>query len=272
MKKISFILGIAALIFSQSLNAQDPKHKNYYKNVAPIEQESYQVTFDDMVAKMDYSKFAFKLKNLSNDFILLRKAESSFLIDGKEYREKVKELIIKPNKTKSGTFNVSGETNYHVNNYSFQLGGVYLLPANGKVHEAPNFDLPASKNTLKFGDFELKLKKLKKETKETIATFEVTYRGNDYAILDPSKLGVILPDVGDDEFANDAKGGTKILRKGKKTIIKAVFHIPARYKDMQFANMEILWRDTFQSSTPTILEGGKVDFVLDPGLTAGKNR
>lgn len=265
-------LGLAAFCFNLSLNAQDSKHKNYYKEAPPIQQEAYEMSFSDIVARVDYSKFAFKLTNSTNDFILLRKAESSFLIHDKAYREKTKELMIKPNKTRVGTFNVSRQTNYHVDAYSFQLDGVYLLPVVGKVHEAPNFILPASKNTIQFGDFELKLKKLKKETKETIATFEVNYKGNDYAIIDPSKLAVIIPDVGDDEFANDAKGGAKILRKGKKTIIKAVFHIPARYKDMQFANMEILWRDVFQSSTPTKLEGGTVDFVVDPGLTAGKNR
>lgn len=167
MKKIIFTLGLSALLLNQSI-AQNSKHKNYYKSVVPIEQKSYMITFDDMVSKIDYSKFAFKLTNLTNDFILLRKAESSFIIDGKRYHEKQKELIIKPTKTKSGTFNVSGETNYHVDEYSFELSGVYLLPTTGKTHEAPNFHLPASKNSLKFGDFDLKLKKLKKETKERL--------------------------------------------------------------------------------------------------------
>lgn len=272
MKHLTFTL-IATFLFSTiSLMAQDPKHSNWYKSVDPIETDEYKFSIEDMVSKMDYSKFGFKLKNNTNDFILLRKGESSFAIDGKDYNEKDKEIVIKPNKTKSGTFKVSGETNYHVDNYTFTLDGILLLPVEGKVHEAPNFDLPASTNEIKFGDFKVKLKKLKKETQETIAAFEVTYLGKDYAIIDPSKLAVTMPDVGDSEFANDAKGASaKLLRKGKKMNFKAVFHIPAKYKDMQFANMEILWRDMFQSSKPKALKGGKMDLELDPGLTDGKN-
>ena len=276
MKTLTFSL-LAALLFSGlSLTAQDENHKNYYKSVDDIEEESYTMSFADMVSKMDYNKFAFKLTNETNDYLLLRKEESAFVINGKEYKEKEKEVVIQPNKTKAGTFSVKNEdeeaVNYHVDNYTFKLDGIYVLPSEGNVHEAPNFELPASKNEIKFGDFKVKLKKLKKETKESIALFEVTYLGKDYAIVDPTKLAVTIPEKGDNEFANDAKGANaKLLRKGKKCQIKAVFHIPAKYKDMQFANMEILWKDVFQTSVPTKIGGASIDFEVDPGLTEGKN-
>jgi len=275
MKKITFAL-VASLLFSGlSLMAQDEDHKNYYESVDPIEEESYEISFGDMVSKMDYSKFAFKLKNLTTDYLLLRKGESSFTIDGKEYKEKKKEIIIKPNKAKAGTFNVKGEdgVNYHADEYTFNLDGIYVLPVDGEVHEAPNFDLPASKNEIKFGDFKVKLKKLKQQTQESIFAFEVTYLGNDYAIVDPTLLAVIIPDRGDKEFANDARGaGVKLLKKGKKAQFKAVFHIPAKYSDMQFAEMQVLWRDMFQTSTPTKVDGASIDFELDKKLTAEKNK
>lgn len=270
MKNLIFTLA-TTLLFG-SLSAQDSKHVNYYKNPAAVENETYQASFDNVVSKMDYSKFAFKIKNLTNDYLIIRKDECAFTLDGKEYTEKDKEIIVSPNKQKVGTFNVSGETNYHVDNFSFKLGGLYILPAEGKVHEAPNFKLPASNNEEKFGDFKIKLKSLKKETKESVAVFEVTYLGDDFAIVDPSKLAVTIPDKGDSEFANDAKADGDILKKGKTCTIRAVFHIPAKYKDMQFANMEILWRDVFQTSLPTKVEDVSVDFEIDPGLTAAKNK
>lgn len=272
MKKIALLCAGLYLSTSVAVQAQDPKHKNFYKQVAPIEQSNYKVTFDDMVAKMDYSKFAFKLQNLTNDYILIRKSESSFIIDGKSYNEKEKELIVRPNKTRSGVFKVAGETNYHVDAYSFELGGLYMLPANGTVERVPNFSLPASTNEIVSGDFKVRLKALKKKTKETVATFEVEYLGDDYAIIDPSSLAVTVPDKGDNQFANDARNtNSKVIKKGKKVSFKAIFHISAKYSDMQFANMEILWRNTFQVSKASPIAGGKVDFVLDPGLTEGKN-
>jgi hypothetical protein len=275
MRKITCTL-ITTLLFSGlSLMAQDENHKNYYEGVDAIEEESYEITFADMVSKMDYNKFAFKLKNLTTDYLLLRKGESNFAIDGKEYKEKKKEIVIKPNKTKAGTFNVKGEegVNYHTDEYTFNLDGIYLLPIDGEVHEAPNFDLPASKNEIKFGDFKVKLKKLKQQTQESVFAFEVTYLGNDYAVVDPTKLAVMIPSKGDKEFANDARGAAAILlKKGKKVQFKAVFHIPAKYADMQFAEMEVLWRDMFQTSVPVKFDTASIDFELDKKLTAEKNR
>lgn len=273
MKNLTLSLATTFILGSLSLTAQDPKHVNYYKAPAAIETEQYSLSFDDLVAKMEDSKFAFKLKNLTTDYLIIDKGASAFVIDGKEYKDKDKEIILPPNKTRNGVFRVSGETNYHVDKYTFKFDGVSLLPADGKVHEASNFKLPASTNEITFGDFTVKLKNLKKETKETIATFEVTYKGDEFGIVDGSKLAVTVPDKGTSEFANDAKGQDgQLLRKGKSCTVKAVFHIPAKYSDMQFANMEILWRNTFQSSSPTPLEGGSVDVELDPGLTAGKNK
>lgn len=272
MKNLTFTLATTFLLGSLSLTAQDPKHTNYYKNPDAVTNDTYEASFDNVVSRVDFCKFALKVKNNTNDYLIIKQEESTVVIDGKDCKEKEKEVIVQPNKAKSYTVNVSGEANYHVDNFTFKLGGIYVLPAEGKVHEAPNFKLPASNNEAKFGDFKIKLKNLKKETKETIAAFEVTYLGNDYAIVDPSKLAVTVPDKGDSEFANDAKADGDILRKGKTCTIKAVFHIPAKYSDMQFANMEILWRDVFQTSTPNKVDEVSIDFELDPGLTAAKNK
>lgn len=272
MKNLTLSLATTFLLGTFSLSAQKG-HTNYYKTPASIEKDQYSLSFSDLVSETDYSKFAFKLKNNTSDYLLIDKGGSSFVINGKEYKDKDKEIIVKPSKTHNGVYRVKDETDFHVDKYTFKFDGVSLLPADGKVHEAPNFKLPASTNEITFGDFTVKLKNLKKETDETFATFEVTYKGNDFAIVDASKLGVVVPDKGTTEFANDAKGQDgELLRKGKSCTIKAVFHIEAKYVDMQFANMEILWRNTFQTSTPTKLEGGNVDVEIDSGLTAGKNK
>ena len=41
---------------------------------------------------------------------------------------------------------------------------------------------------------------------------------------------------------------------------------------MQFANLLIVWKDTFNDSRITALSPQTVQIVVDPGLTVGKNK
>ena len=64
-----------------------------------------------------------------------------------------------------------------------------------------------------------------------------------------------------------------LLEDGDKFNVQAVFHIPGKIVDMQFANLMIDWRDAFVSTklNPTnITETFKME--IDPGLTAGHNK
>ncbi len=259
------------LFLGSNLVAQKKDHKNFYKKVNPIEKENFVVDFKNMVSHQDYCKFGYSVDNQSEDFIVVNWSKSAIIINGTEYKDTKKEQIIKPGKSKSGTYNVAGETNYHVDAFSFKLDGISVIPADGTTSEAPNFKLPASTKEISFGDFKVKMKKVKKETKETEANFEVVYTGNDYAIINTSKIGITVPNKGADEFANDGKGKVILLNKGEKCQIKLVFHISAKYSDMQFANMEIVWRDAFKTSVAKDVDQSLVEFNLDPGLTEGKN-
>ena len=74
------------------------------------------------------------------------------------------------------------------------------------------------------------------------------------------------------EYANDIKNpNPKLLFKGDKLKIKAVFHIPGRIADMQFANMTILWNDSFRETNAQKLKGHEITFNIDRGMTNGKN-
>ena len=84
---------------------------------------------------------------------------------------------------------------------------------------------------------------------------------------------VIKVDGTDKEYANDVKSSDPklIFKKGEKIKVKAVFHIPGRIADMQFANMTISWKDTFVETEAKKLAGQQVSFEIDPGMTNGKN-
>lgn len=267
---------LTGLILAGTLNvfSQDENYKNWFKEVDPLVTDSYQCAFVNAVSNMAYCKFGYKMTNLTTDYLIIRMDESSFTMNGTERKGvKEKEVFVRPLKTKSGTFNATGEegVNYLVDKFDFNLGGIYVLPSTGKTQAAPDFKLPASKNDIEFGDFVVSLKKLKKETKVTEAVFEVFYKGDDYAIVDPGKISVSVPDKGADVFANNSKADADILVKGEKVTIKTIFNISAKYADMQFANLNVIWNDAFQISVAESVQGGKVSFEIDPGLTEAKN-
>lgn len=273
--KVLHLFTLSFMFFAASnAFAQSSKHVNYYKEIPglSIESEDYKIAYDNVVAKMDYLKMAIEVTNLTSDYLLIKKEEVEYELNGKTYHPAKKWIFVRPNKSIKRTFKIAGQTNYHVDQFKVTPYAIYTFKEGDKIHEAPNFDLPASTNQIKFDDFVVKLLKVKKKTKETIATFEVTYNGDDIALVNSGNLSVTIPDKGDNEFANDNKGAVRLLTKGDKKTIKAVFHIPARYSDMQFANMEINWGETFQTSKPEKSVGISSEFVVDQGLTQAKNK
>ena len=60
------------------------------------------------------------------------------------------------------------------------------------------------------------------------------------------------------------------MSKGESETFAATVHIEGKIVDMQFANMEIVWKDTFKDCKVIKLEGATVNMIVDPGLTAGK--
>lgn len=273
MKKITILLA-SVLFVSMAVNAQkkvDPKHTNYFKSVGDISTTEYTLSLSDIVARTEYCKFALKITNNTNDFILFNKGESVFNFDFGTFSDKKKEILIKPNDSKKKVLEVNGGTQFHVDKFTVNLDGFYLVPVKGTISDMENFQVPASKNSLSTDLFKVELKKSSLRTQEASLTFECTYLGKKIAIINPSKL-VIKVDGTDKEYANDnKKGDSQLLKKGDKVKVKAVFHIPGRIADMQFANMTILWKDTFVETEAKKLEGQQVNFELDPGLTNGKN-
>ena len=120
MKNLTLSLATTFLLGTFSLSAQKG-HTNYYKTPASIEKDQYSLSFSDLVSETDYSKFAFKLKNNTSDYLLIDKGGSSFVINGKEYKDKDKEILVKPSKTHNGVYRVKDETDFHVDKYTFSL-------------------------------------------------------------------------------------------------------------------------------------------------------
>lgn len=217
-------------------------------------------------------KFRVKYSNKTPDFIRIAAGETDFFIDGKSHKPKDRVFFLDPFDSSSKTLQVDGSgTDFHVDKLDVKLNGFSRIPAKGQVIDAEGFLLPAAKNSITAGDFEVNMKNLLKETKRTYVAFEVTYNGSDYGIVDQSKISVRTEDG--QVFASvQSKSKVEVLGPGDKTTLRATFMIQAHIVDMQFANLTVLWNDCFQVSKAVPFDVPGVSFEIDPGLTAGKNK
>jgi hypothetical protein len=275
MRKIT-LLFTAVLIASVSLNAQkkkklDPKYEHHFKVPAAITTDEFNLEFFNIQSQAEFCKLAVKITNNTNDFIVFDKVASKFNFDFGQFSDKKKDILIQPNDSKKKVLEANGHTAFQVEKFSIDFDGFSLVPIKGTVSEMEDFQVPASKNMIETDLFKVALKKSSLRTQEAVLIFECTYLGNKIGLINPSKL-VIKVDGAEKEWANDnRKEGSQMLKKGDKVKLKAIFHIPGRIADMQFANMTILWKDTFVETEAKKLAGHSVNFEIDPGMTNGKN-
>ncbi|MCP4868222.1 MAG: hypothetical protein GY898_05840 [Proteobacteria bacterium] len=261
----------AALTLLPTLAFAGGDHENHMQEV---EEGDFRIDFSDQHCQEEFVMVKASIRNDGSDYLIVRKEEAVFEVADKKVQpydgEKKKPRIIKLRSKKNHTYKVKADSGYHVDEFTLQLGGYYTAAAEGEPLEAPDFQLPASRNDFKAGPFSCKLTGLKQETKETAASFSCTYNGESVGFIDSALLGVRIE--GGQEFANDdRKASKKLMEPGSKHSFKAVFHIEYKITDMQFATMNIVWRDTFSESKLEEVDMGEVDFELDEAKTAEKN-
>ena len=251
----------------------DPKYTNYYLDVEDaIETKEVTLQFTNGVSRLDFLKFKTKFINNTNDFLLVDASEFTIETDGIEHHPKEKAFILDPNDSKSKTIDVKEGEGFIAKAFEVSPDGFARISTDGVPAQMEPFQLPASTNNLESGSFEVNLKRLKQETKETWAVFSIKYTGDDYAILDPSRISVKTEDG--DQYANEfRKTKTILLEKGDSKTVDAVFHIPAKVVDMQFAKLFVLWGECMVETKAEPFEiGESVTFQLDETLTEEKNK
>lgn len=262
---------VVACIFSAAFG-QNPKHTNYYRAVEDVKTDYVLLDIKDPVSRMDFMKFRVKFTNSTSDFIRIEAGQTEFVIDGKIHNPKDRVFFLDPYDSKARTLQVDGgSTDYHVDALAVNFKGFARIPSKGQIIDAEDFPLPAQKNAITAGDFEINLKNISKETKVTWVTFEVKYTGKEYAIVDQSKISV-RTEAGQVYASEKSKSKVEVLQAGDKTTIRSTFRIPAKVVDMQFANLTLLWNDCFMVSQAEVFDVPGVSFEIDLGLTAGKNK
>ncbi|MCB9763007.1 MAG: hypothetical protein H6739_24620 [Alphaproteobacteria bacterium] len=267
------LCALPALAIAQ--DGVDPKHENHFRDVPPIETDALTLSISDAHAQRPFAKFKAQITNNTADFLLYYVNETVFHFEHGDFKPnngdaKRKPVIIGPKDSKNPTVGVDGEDGFHREKFSVDFSGFYRVSAEGTVHEAPNFKLPAATNSFEAGPYRCSLSKVKQETKETYAKFKCTYTGDKVGLVTPRNL-TVKTESGQTFANDDRKGDTELLFPGDDLSFSAIFHVPASVVDMQFANLEVVWTDTFREAEAVALEVPSQAFELDPGKTAGKN-
>jgi len=263
------LLGLSAsTIFAQEVSGYE---KVMYTAPDEIELDGANVSTKNIVSQADHCKMAFTLVNNSTDLLLFDANEVEFSYPFGTKNPSLKSFILNPGDKKTKTLLVKGTENYLQKEFKMDVKGLYKIPVNGTVTEAPQFQLPASTNNFVAGNFKVQLKKYDASTKEATAVFECTYVGDEIALVDPTSLSVTTNrNKSTDEvtYANDdKKSEIEILKKNETVEFKAVFHIPGKIADMQFAIMKINWNKTFVETTKEPIASEVLTFTMDEAAT-----
>jgi hypothetical protein len=271
--KITTNLFLIIGLSSTTLFAQDfaGYEKVMYSSPDDIEVEGVSISSKNAVAQADHCKMAFTVQNNSTDLIMYDSKETEFVYGFGKANPSVKSFILLPGDKKTKTLLVKGSENYLQKGFKMEVRGLYKIPINGTVAEADKFQLPAAMNNFTVGNFKVQLKKYDASTKEATAVFECTYIGDGIALVDATSLSVTATRNKSTEeltFANDdKKSDIEILKKNESVDFKAVFHIPGKIVDMQFATMKINWNKTFIETSAEPIEAPSIQFDMDKAAT-----
>lgn len=245
-------------------------HEIHYHQLDAFETDEYKLEITNAHSQVEFTNLKLKITNKTADYLIYKPSEVVFKYEQGDFKTTGKDVIIQPKDVVTRTLRLTGERNFHVEKVSVIADCFYRLPTDKELLSAPDFDLPATKNDFKAGAFDVSLKKLSKETQETQAHFIITYMGNDYGIL-TAGIAVIKLEDGKEFASVGSKVKSKVLRPGDKRKMTLAYKVPASVTDMQFANMKIVWKNTFVESKAVKIAGQTLNFVIDPGLTEGKN-
>ncbi len=271
MKKILTLTLLAVMVASSGF-AQKKKYAKIFYSEVTKDMGAITVSITNTVATKEYIKFKFSVKNNTADYIFLKTDDIIFKANGKEYKNMEKDLMIGPNDDDYKVIDMKG-SDLQVDNFSLEVKGFSKVPAKAKSEDAENFKLPVAKNEFDAGTFHVVQIKNEKKTDLVAVKFTTTYNGNKIGIVNPGQASLLTPKG--TEFANmGTKGQRKpfLLKKGQADDFTLYWKdIPVSNGDMQFANIEVIWNDTFIEATPEAIPAATVEVAMDPGMTDAKN-
>lgn len=271
MKKITTVCFLLISVFSFAGKGGDDfsKFEKIFYKSGSIELGEATVSIENAVATDVFIKFKMVVKNNTGEYLLVKPGEIAVVIDGKEYNAIEKDMIIDPNDIASKVVDIKG-SQFRVQQVIVKLNGFSKVETSKAPIVAPNFKLPVSQNTFEAGAFTLDQLSTEKQTDVVSVKFNVTYYGSNIGIVSPTLAALKFPNGS--EFANmKTRSKSILLEKGETDGFRLTWHdMPKSNGDAQFANLEILWRETFKEGKLVPITAKSYTMECDPGLTKGK--
>lgn len=271
MKKIATVCFLLVSVFSFAGKGGDDfsKFEKIFFKSGSIELGGATVSIENAMATDAFIKFKMVVKNNTTEYLLVKPGEIVLLIDGKEYNATEKDMIIDPNDIASKVVDIKG-LQFRVQQVVIKFNGFTKVEVSKTPVVAPNFKLPVSQNTFEAGAFTLNQLSNEKQTDVVSVKFNVTYNGSNIGIVSPTLAALKFPNGS--EFANmKTRSKSILLEKGKTDDFRLTWHdMPKSNGDAQFANLEILWRETFKEGKLIPITPQSYTMEWDPGLTKGK--
>jgi hypothetical protein len=225
------------------------------------------ITFDNAITNDAESKFKIKVKNNSQSYYILKFSECSVSNGSATMKIDEKDMIIYPFDDASKVVNIKGATANWVDRFIFKLDGVYTLKMINTPIAVPSFELPVTQNEINTAAFHIVHKNNDRKTDLTLVKFGITYRGTKIGIFDPKLTVLEFPNGA--EFAN-MKGSNKphLMKPGEdENEIFGWHKIDIKNGDMQFVNLEIVWKDCFKEADLEPHTGISIDLEIDDSMS-----
>jgi len=273
MKKSILYLGLlmSFITFGQDSKSETLTNfeKVYYLDKT-ITQDDYDVLVKNIIDYKDELKFALKITNKTNSFLVHDSKESKVIINENNVsaKGKIKLIPISKSKTQTITFDRSKITKQK--NFEFLLDGLSLLKENNTSIEVEEFKIPMSKKDFSFGDVTcLVTIPVRKSQKMTIK-IEMNNKGKDYIIVRPFRVGLKMPD--DNIYTSkNTKEIIALAPQSKKSITLKWERMPGgNANDMQKVPMSIIFEDVFFTSNIIKLDSETIEIIWDEEITTKK--
>lgn len=273
MKTIVTYSLFAASMAASTFTFGQAKYEKMYFNDASIEADSYIARMGNIVGLAGEIKFALKLTNRSDNFLIYNPKESNFNVDGNKVPVTEKVKLIPADKTKSWTINGTRSKMNETENFDFVMNGIYELIQDKNAQSVDEVKLPLSKNEFSFGDVTCKIKSVVKETNKTTMKITVSNKSKRHMIVHPSRVSARMPDGNSYACANK-KAKAMVILPGESADLNIKWsRMPGGSKnDMQLRDMFIEWQDVFFHADAKKLSGQTANISWNESLTQEKNK
>lgn len=265
---ICFLL-VSLFVFAGKGGDEFSKYGKVFFKSGSVDLGDATLSIENAVATDAYIKFKMVVKNNTSEYLLVKPGEIVFVVDGKDYKANERDMIIEPNDEASKVVDIKG-AQFRVQQLVIKFNGFNKVVANKTAIVAANFKLPVAQNAFEAGAFKVSQLETEKKTDFVSVKFAVTYEGSNIGIVAPAAAALKFPNGS--EFAN-MKARTKplLLSKGESDNFRMSWHnIPVSNGDAQFANLEILWRESFKEGKLSSIPAKEYTMEWDPGMTKGK--